>query len=352
MMLIKQFGQAPTGNRLKKLQASAHYDTKTGTFLNIHETPTLTEGYSMSQVMYNFLFKKHPRVNPSQPIPVIKTDITSLDLIQNLLIWFGHSSYYFQLNGQRFLVDPVFSGNASPIPGSNKPFKGTKIYSAQDMPVIDYLVITHDHYDHLDYPTILQLQSKVKKVICGLGVGQHFLYWGYGLQQLIELDWHQKLNLANLTELYTAPARHFSGRGFKRNNTLWLSFVLTTPSFKLYLGGDSGYDSHFKELGEKFQGFDLALLDNGQYNPAWQAIHMLPHETLQAAHDLKTKRLMPVHNSKFKLSVHPWDEPLQTISALNAAGSQPLPLVTPIIGEIVWLDRPDQPFQHWWEQLE
>src|SRR5690606_22868423 len=152
--------------------------------------------------------------------------------------------------------------------------------------------------------------------------------------------------------LYTAPARHFSGRGLKRNNTLWLSFILETPTFSMYLGGDSGYDTHFKRLGDTFGGFDLAILENGQYNQAWQAIHMLPAETLQAARDLSARRLLPVHSSKFKLSVHPWYEPLTALTALNAASEQQLPILTPQIGEILYLEQPDQLFTEWWRDLQ
>ena len=351
-MLKKQFGQAPRGERLDKIRQSPSYNTRLKAFENIHYTPTLASGYSMWKVLYNFFIKKHPRIKPHDPVPAVKNNLQQLALSSDLLVWFGHSSYFLQLNGRRFLVDPVFSGNASPIPGSNKSFQGTDIYTAADMPPIDYLLITHDHYDHLDYQTILQLKPKIKHIICGLGVGQHFEYWGFNVDIITELDRQQQIPLSHHMQLYTAPTRHFSRRGLKRNNTLWLSFVLETPDVRIYLGGDSGYDTHFKELGQKFGGFDLALLDNGQYNEAWQAIHMLPWETLQAARDLKTKRLMPVHSSKFKLSVHPWDEPLKKITALNEAGSAPMAVITPRIGELVYLDNPDQVFSRWWEGVQ
>lgn len=346
--MIKQFGKAPAAERLTRLQASPNYQD--GKFQNIHETPQITEGYSMTGVLCDFMIRRFPRTKPSVAIPSIKTDIKSLPLAENVLIWFGHSSYYIQLSGKRFLIDPVFSGNASPIPNSNKAFKGTDIYSAADFPEIDYLLITHDHYDHLDYPTILELKPKIKHIICGLGVGEHFQYWGFSQDRVTEKDWDEQLTLDSNFHLYTAPARHFSGRTFKRNNTLWLSFILESPDLRLYLGGDSGYDTHFADIGNKFREFDLAILDNGQYNLAWQAIHMLPAETLQAARDLHAKRLFPVHNSKFKLSTHPWDEPLKTITDLNRQ-SDPLPLITPRIGEIVYLNDPSQTFSSWWEQI-
>ncbi len=343
-----QFGKAPRGKRLELLQKSSNY--KDGKFQNIHFTPMLSEGHSMIGVTFNYIFGKFPRTIPTDNIPSVKTDLKNVSITENVLVWFGHSSYFIQLNGKRFLIDPVFSGNASPIPNSNKSFKGTDIYSADDMPEIDYLLITHDHYDHLDYPTILKLKPKVKQVICGLGVGEHFEFWSFDSTKIIEKDWNERVKISDDFTLHTAPARHFSGRSLTRNNTLWLSFILQTPDLKLYLGGDSGYDTHFAEIGEKFGGFDLALLDNGQYNLAWQAIHMLPDEALKAAKDLQTKRLFPVHSSKFKLAYHPWDEPLKTISKLNEKEYH-FPLVTPKIGEIVHLNDNTQTFSKWWENI-
>lgn len=347
-MFRRQFGKAPSGTRLAAIQQSPNY--KDGKFQNIHYTPTLTKGYSMLGVLYNFTFGNFPRVKPSSPIPSVKTSLKELPLSEDLLVWFGHSSYFIQLSGKRFLIDPVFSGNASPVYGSNKSFEGTDIYTASDMPEIDYLLITHDHYDHLDYATILKLKPKIKHIVCGLGVGEHFEYWGFDLSVIIEKDWDEQLSIANNITLYTAPARHFSGRTFKRNNTLWLSFILESADLRLYLGGDSGYDTHFAEIGNRFKCFDLAILDNGQYNLAWQAIHMLPEEGLKAAKDLKAKRLFPVHSSKFKLSTHPWDEPLKTITALNNEGTQ-LPIITPEIGEVVLLNDSEQSFSKWWESI-
>lgn len=218
------------------------------------------------------------------------------------------------------------------------------------MPEIDYLLITHDHYDHLDYETVIALKPKIKTVVCGLGVGSHFEDWGFDTSIIIEKDWNESIISDDGISIHTAPARHFSGRSFTRNNTLWLSFILQTPNLKIYMGGDSGYDTHFAEIGEKFGGFDLAILDNGQYNIAWQAIHMLPQEVLKATQDLKAKRLFPVHSSKFALAQHPWDEPLVKITELNKTFN--IPLVTPMIGEQVNLKDEKQPFKQWWTDIE
>lgn len=343
MRLIK-FGKAPSGQRLAKIQQSVNY--RNGKFQNLSPTRQLAEGHSIAGVTYSFLFKKKPRRKPFESIPSLKTDLLHLAKDADVMVWFGHSSYFIQLDGKRILVDPVFSGNASPLRGTNKSFKGTDIYTTADLPDIDYLFISHDHYDHLDYETVLALKDKVGKVICGLGVGSHFEYWGYESDRIIELDWNDKAELGDGFTVHATPARHFSGRGFVRNNTLWVSFVLQSPGMRLFLGGDSGYDAHFADIGNRFGPFDLAILENGQYDEAWRYIHALPDETLKAAKELKAGRVFPVHSSKFMLGNHAWDEPLTKISELNKAYG--IPLLTPRIGELVNLKDTGQTFKEWW----
>ncbi len=339
-----KFGKAPSGARLERIKQSPNY--KDGAFQNRTYTPTLTKGYTMAGLLYNQLFKSYPRRRPVDSLPSIKTDLLTFPADSNLLVWFGHSSYYMQINGLKILVDPVFSGNASPIPGTAKSFNGADIYTVDDIPTIDYLLISHDHYDHLDYETILKLRQKVQKVVCGLGVGEHFEYWGYPASMLIEKDWDETVELENNINIHTLTARHFSGRTFKRNNTLWLAYLVETPTQKLFLGGDSGFSDHFEAIGNKFGPIDLAILENGQYNVAWHAIHTLPEETLKAAKALKAKRLMPVHSSKFTLGQHPWDEPLSELVRYNE--TYKLPLVTPLIGEMVNLNDTIKVYNPWW----
>jgi L-ascorbate metabolism protein UlaG (beta-lactamase superfamily) len=199
------------------------------------------------------------------------------------------------------------------------------------MPTIDYLILTHDHYDHLDFKTIRKLKNKVDKVVCSLGISSHLIYWGVGKEKITELDWWEATQLTANIRLTAAPARHFSGRGIKRGQTLWSSFILKTATHNLYLGGDSGYDTHFKKIGEEFGPFDLAILEAGQYNDMWPLIHMLPEETVQAALDLKAKALMPVHWGKFKLGMHPWNEPIRRV--LEKAKELNVTVRTPKIGE-------------------
>lgn len=343
-----QFGRAAVGERLERMRQSENF--KDGAFVNLSPTPSLTEGYSMSGVMYDFLFKKNPRQKPLKAIPHIKTDLKNLPADSNVVVWFGHSSYYMQVDGLKILVDPVFSGNASPVPGTTRAFEGANTYGVEDMPEIDYLLISHDHYDHLDYPTVRSLERKVKHVICGLGVGTYFEQWGYPASKISERDWNETIPVGNDIKIHTLTARHFSGRTFKRNTTLWLAYLIETPGQKIFVGGDGGYDTHFAEIGKRFGTIDLAILENGQYNVAWHAIHCLPDEVVKAAVDLNAKRVMPVHSGKFSLAQHSWDEPLNEVSRLSKV--QNIPLVTPVIGEVVWMENKGQKFKEWWKEVE
>jgi L-ascorbate metabolism protein UlaG (beta-lactamase superfamily) len=342
-----KFGANPKGKRLEMVQASPNY--KDGAFVNRSYTPELTEGYSMGKVMFDFLFRKGSRTTPKGIIPSVHTDLKNLPA-GDWLVWFGHSSYLIQTDGIKVLVDPVFSGNASPVPGSTKAFKGSDVYKVDDMPEIDYLFISHDHYDHLDYETMKKLKGKVKKVICGLGVGAHLEKWGYEPENIIEMDWDTAIEPQSGVKIYGLTARHFSGRSLKRDQTLWMSYVLQSPKRKIFIGGDGGYDKHFKEIGALHGLIDLAIIENGQYNEAWKAIHFMPGENLQAAIDLKAKRLMPVHSSKFDLAMHDWDEPLKEMVRLNQEIG--LPLVTPKIGEPVNLNDTTQVFTEWWRDVD
>ena len=343
-----KFGNPPSGERLERIRRSPNY--RDGKFQNVHLTPSLTEGYSFGRVLYEFMFKKVPGRSPLEMVPAQKTDLVNIPAEDDVLVWFGHSSYFMQLSGKKILVDPVFSGNASPVPRSNKAFRGTDQYTVHDLPEIDYLFITHDHYDHLDYDTFLQLISRTDTVICGLGVGSHLERWGFPKDKIIEKDWNETFALEGGFTVHTTTARHFSGRRFKRNNTLWMSFVLETPRLKLFLGGDSGYDTHFAEIGKQYGPFDLAILENGQYDAKWKYIHLLPEEVLQAGKDLKAKRVLPVHSSKFALAQHAWNEPLKRLAVSNE--TMHVPLVTPVIGEKVNLQDENQVFSDWWTMVK
>jgi len=346
-MQTPQFGSVPKGERLEKIKQASNYQD--GQFQNIHHTPDLAEGVSMFTVLNKFFFGKSKRNKPKDVLPSQKTDLLRLDPAEDIIVWFGHSSYFIQADGKKMLMDPVFSGAASPISFTTKAFAGADVYTVDDLPEIDILFISHDHWDHLDYETVLKLKSKVKKIVTGLGTGQHFERWGFDLSKIEERNWNETIDLGDGFVVHTTPARHFSGRGFKRNSALWMSFVLKTPNLNIYLGGDSGYDTHYKEIGEKYGPFDLAILECGQYNEYWKYIHMMPEETVKAAKDLKAKKLMPVHWAKFSLALHDWDEPILRVTV--EAKKQNMPILTPMIGQKTSLTH-DEVFTGWWKGLE
>jgi L-ascorbate metabolism protein UlaG (beta-lactamase superfamily) len=341
------FGNRAHGERLEKIRRSPNF--RNGQFQNLSSTPSLSEEASYYGIFREFFFGNKERRTPSAVLPSKKTDLFQLDQKEDVLVWFGHSSYFLQTDGKKILVDPVLSGNASPVKFTTRSFKGSDVYTADEIPEIDYLFISHDHWDHLDYDTMIKLRPKIKMVITGLGVGAHLESWGFPTDRIIEKDWNEELKLADDFVVHTMPARHFSGRGFKRNTSLWLSFVLITPSKKIYLGGDSGYDSHFATIGERFGPFDLAILENGQYNKSWKYIHMMPEEVVQAALDLGAKKLFPVHWSKFSLSIHAWDEPITRV--VHEANKRNVLVLHPLIGEKVAFMEDHPPASRWWDAV-
>jgi len=339
------FGALPQGERLARVEASPNY--RDGAFQNLVDTPFLTEGATQLSIRIdNFLAEKGaPR--PEQAIPTQKTDLRALDPSRDLAVWLGHSSWYVQLDGKRILIDPVFSDHAAPLPRMIVAFDGTNLYSAQDLPEIDVLLITHDHYDHVDYPTILSLNPMVKKVVAGLGVGAHFESWGYDTAKVHELDWYESHDLGGGLRVHATPARHYSGRTFTRNQSLWVGFVLETPQRRLFFSGDSGYGDHFADIGRRYGPFDWATLDSGQYDPRWAHLHMNPEQAAQAAKDMGTGALSPSHVGRFTLAPHDWDDPFERLA--EASKGQDYALWTPMIGQAIYFDGRTQTFQAWWK---
>jgi len=347
---MKVFGKKPSGQRLQKIAESKNFEN--GAFKNINPTPQLREGATTFTVAKDFFFKKKPEdIKPSAEIPSLKTDLTKVASDVPLVVWFGHSSYLIKHQEKTFLIDPVFSGHASPFSPFVKSFTGTDVYGVNDMPYVDYLIITHDHYDHLDFETIMGLKNKFGHIYTALGVGAHLESWGFSPEQFTEMDWWQTKTIDAQKEfvITATPSRHFSGRDFDRNKTLWNSFVLQLGSYRLFIGGDSGYDDQFKVIGEKFGGFDLAFLECGQYNKDWPFIHMFPEQTAQAAADLKAKYLFPVHWGKFILSDHGWHESIERVE--KAASALHVKLTTPQIGEVIYVGK-TWPNRRWWQGLK
>ncbi len=357
MSLFPVFGQTPAGARLQRIRQSPNY--RNGRFRNSVPTEVTLKGVTLFSMLREYR-NRPPDTAPAQALPFVLTDLLSLPQDQDTIVWFGHSSYLLKIKGRHILVDPVFSPNASPVSFLARAFPGTTAYRAVDMPEIDILLLTHDHYDHLDYHTIRQLIPKTGKVCTSLGVGSHLESWGMAADKIIELDWWDSVTIdfsgkAQSVDSFTftaTPARHFSGRTFKRAGTLWSSFVLQTSSstrqagLSLFLGGDSGFEQHFLAIGDRFGPFDLAILECGQYGKSWPYIHMLPEETAQAALALQAAALLPVHWGKFTLALHPWNEPARRVT--TAAAAKKLPLAMPLIGQPVNLAGPF-PDTRWWD---
>ena len=339
------FGQAPQGAEKSLIERSPNY--RDGEFQNTLPTPGFSSDKNMVVALWEFLTVKRENARPQQPLPLVPTDLASLPLETDTMIWLGHSSWYLQLSGKRILIDPVFSSYAAPFAFLNKAFDGNYPWQAANMPEIDLLIISHDHYDHLDYATIKGLMPKIKRAVVPLGVGSHLRYWGMKDEVVTEADWQQSVVISDALSVHVLPARHFSGRGLKRNQTLWASFMFVTPTQKIYYSGDSGYGPHFKAIGEQFGKVDIAILEDGQYDQDWRYIHMMPEQTAQAAVDLNAQRVLPGHAGRFVLAKHTWDDPYKRLA--QASKDKAYRLLTPMQGEPVWPADATQTFRAWWE---
>ncbi|MDP5139765.1 MAG: MBL fold metallo-hydrolase, partial [Spirosomaceae bacterium] len=319
-------------------------------FQNLIETD-MTMGFSKGIVVLKEFLKKGNNREPSKPIPVLKMD--SLDIVKShpaKLTWFGHSAFLLEINDKNILIDPMFGDSPSPIPSM-----GAKRYSKElpiaieKLPQIDAVIFSHDHYDHLDYESVQRLKGKVAHFYVPLAVGNHLLEWGVAEENITELNWWDEVIMDEITFVCT-PARHFSGRGItNRFSTLWSSWIIKSDSLNLFFSGDSGYGPHFKEIGERFGPFDFAMMECGQYNENWDNIHMMPEETAQAAVDIKTKQMMPIHWGAFTLALHEWTDPVERVT--KAAAKLKMPLVTPRIGQSIDLTIEVKPTDLWWRKL-
>ncbi len=288
-------------------------------------------------------FKK-PKLSREMPHVIVNLRDTVFE--QLTVVWFGHSSYLIQSGGFNILVDPVFSGYGSPVSFVNRSIDGSNVYRLDDLPPARLLLLTHDHYDHMDYKTVRQYRKSAGQVVAPLGMGRTLAYWGYKPEQFTELNWGDSLQIAGDICLIATPAQHFSGRYTKKNKTLYTSYVLKIHGYRLFLGGDGGYNKHFKDIGEQYGPFDLAILENGQYSPHWPHNHSFPEQTVQAAIDLHAKMILPVHWAKFYASYHPWNEPIERL--LPVADSLGMPVTVPRIGEPYTLGQPPKR-EVWWD---
>ena len=342
--LSPQFGKSPTTEQ--KIEYAKLENFQNGKFKNQHKSPMNINYWKI----FKELTTKASDRNPYKNILVEKIDSTVIENHNNnitYLTWFGHSAFLLHIDGKKVLIDPMLSKSPSPIK-----LIGAKRYSKEipveieNLPFIDAIILSHDHYDHLDYESIQKLKGKVGRYFTPLGVGNHLIEWGVAKETISELIWWDSIEFDNI-KLICTPARHFSGRGlFDRASTLWCSWVIKGQKDNIFFSGDSGYDTHFKEIGETYGPFDISLMECGQYNEDWKLLHMMPEETVQASLDLKSKLTLPIHWGGFTLAFHDWTDPIERI--LNKANELNMPVTTPKIGESVVIGNTNYPTEKWW----
>lgn len=340
-----QFGQPPQGAELERIRQSSNYGE--GEFVNLIETKMGSFGEMMS-TMPDFLFGKNQSPDDTLPVKFGENTAAAVDT-SCYITWYGHSAFLIEMDGQRILIDPMLGKTAAPVSFGSKRFPYEKPIPIEELTDIDILILSHDHYDHLDYPSIQKLKDEVRHFYTALGVGSHLMAWGVPEKKITELDWWDSTE-ANGLKLVATPARHFSGRGLTdRNATQWASWIIRGKHQNIYFSGDGGYGPHFKEIGEKYGPFDIAFMECGQYNKAWQAIHMMPEESVHAGKNVQANLIMPIHWGAFKLSVHTWTDPIKRFKAESERLK--VPMVHPYIGDRFELGK-DFPRVEWWERIE
>ena len=319
---------------------------------DLQDPVRVTKGGSLehARIMWDFFFNKPADTCPSGEIPVQPVTKRQLQAARNNTVYrLGHSTVLLKLHDVFWITDPMFSDRASPVQWAGPQRFHRPPIIIDELPPIKAVIISHDHYDHLDRHSILQLASKVDYFLMPLGVGDIIVDWGVPTSKVKQLDWWQDIDIGGV-QLVATPARHFSGRGLlNRNQTQWASWVFLADNQRVFFSGDSGYFGGFKKIGDKYGPFDLTLLETGAYNKNWPEVHMHPEESIQAHIDLKGKYLLPIHNGTFDLSMHSWRDPFDKIFALGNA--QKIPVMTPVIGEPINMLSINGG-QQWWKNVD
>lgn len=287
---------------------------------------------------------------PKSELPSVKPSIDDKALIDELTVtWFGHSMSLVQMHGLNIMFDPIFSKRPSPFS-----FVGPKRFSEppieiEELPEIDILIISHDHYDHLDIHSIKKMDSKVGKYIVPLGVEKHLKRWQIDESKIESLAWWEEVQINGVTIACT-PARHFSNRQvFDMTSTLYASWVLKDENYQIYESGDGGFGGHFNEIHKRYGDFDFVMMESGQYNMRWHYVHMFPEEAVKAAKILGAKISMPIHWGTFVLSNHAWDDSIERF--VRTAEKKGVEVVTPKLGETVYLNRHTDYQEKWWKDI-
>ncbi|GLQ98069.1 MBL fold metallo-hydrolase [Dyella mobilis] len=301
-------------------------------------------------IIWNALFRKPANTRPANPVPVQAITRAQLDAAPDRSLFrLGHSTMLLKLRGAYWLTDPVFAERASPFRWMGpKRFHQPPI-ALEDLPPIRGVILSHDHYDHLDRDTIGYLAKRADLFLTPLGVGDRLIEWGVDASKVRQFDWWQGAEVDGL-QLTATPAQHFSGRTpFDGNQTLWASWVIVDDDLRVFFSGDTGYFDGFKAIGERLGPFDVTLLETGAYDAQWPYVHMQPEQTVQAHVDLRGRWLMPVHNGTFDLAMHTWQEPFERVLALTT--ERRIPLATPRMGERLDLAAPHAG-ERWWRGAE
>ncbi|AKM80841.1 TPA: hypothetical protein DDX46_05020 [Candidatus Saccharibacteria bacterium] len=339
----------PLGGKTKRSIKQRSPNFKNGKFVN--QIPT-SMGMKPAEIIsiIRDQIKSAPNRQPSRRLTPEHLD-TSKQPKEPQITWFGHSAFLLQINDKNILLDPMFGKSPSPIPAIGpQRFSNELPANPEDLPLIDAVVISHDHYDHLDYPSIKKLNSKTTMFFVPIGLAAHLRKWGVNSERITELDWWDERTFEGLSLICT-PSRHFSGRTLTdRSTTLWASWVIRTDDTSIFFSGDSGYGPHYKQIGKQYGPFDLTLLECGQYDPRWSTIHMTPEQTIQAHKDLRGKRMIPMHWGAFVLALHDWTEPVER--ALAAGAKVDATIITPRIGETVAFKANNYPTEAWWKEYE
>ncbi|GAB7027350.1 MBL fold metallo-hydrolase [Geotalea toluenoxydans] len=303
-----------------------------------------------ARIMWDFFFNKPVNTRPSGKIPVQALTREQLLAVPNNTVYrLGHSTVLLKLHDAFWLTDPMFSDRASPMQFAGPERFHKPPISIDELPPIKGVIISHDHYDHLDHASIMKLAGKVDYFLTPLGVGDILIDWGVPAAKVRQLYWWQETEVDGVSFACT-PARHFSGRGlFNKNQTQWASWAILARDQRVFFSGDSGYFDGFKQIGAKYGPFDLTLLETGAYNANWPEVHMHPEESIQAHIDLKGRSLLPIHNGTFDLSMHSWQEPFERIAALGTV--QGIPVMTPLMGEPVSM-HDIKSARHWWGEVD
>jgi L-ascorbate metabolism protein UlaG (beta-lactamase superfamily) len=337
------FGKRPTGERQARVEASPHW--RKNRFVN--PQPIVNDA---RESLVGF-FRAHAQTSPAAPVPMVAGDAqryATPPATGLRVTWFGHSTVLVEIDGHRVLTDPVWSERASPLPGIGPRRWYAPPLALNELPSIDAVVISHDHYDHLDRETIVAMRDWRTTFVVPLGIGAHLAYWGIPEARIVELDWWQRTQVGDLTIVCT-PARHASGRMLIDTDTkLWSGWALLGARHRVYYSGDTGLFPALRAIGARLGPFDLTMIEAGQYGRGWPDWHLGPEQAVRAHQMVRGRVLLPVHWGKFVLAYHGWTEPIERVLVAGAGAG--VPILAPRPGQSVEPEAPPAR-ERWWPDV-